>query len=185
MQQHDGTVVDTRQQLIEGLFAGWLIVGIPIHIGKRPKNSGIAECLCLLEVFHVEFALWGTIQLGHWAADDFFIQLFYSCKLCTERVNVGDFGHIRVRHGMVAYQMPLVYHTADKVRFGFQEVSDQKESGGRMMLVECVQNGWHIAVFKAGIKGQIDNGQRVLPAALRKRFQSGAAREWEKKAPSW
>ena len=59
--------------------------------------------------------------------------------------------------GVIAYDMPFLYHPLYKLRTGFQIVSHQKKSCRRLVLFQRVENFRRVAVLIPRVKGQIQH----------------------------
>ena len=58
---------------------------------------------------------------------------------------------------MVAHNMPLRHHALHQIAMVPNITANQKKSRRRLMLLQNVQNTAGAAIFKAGVKGQINN----------------------------
>ena len=65
VQQHDRTVVDTRDELGKRLLRGWLVVIEPIDLGEAPKDRMIAHLLRHLQIFLRINPLRRSVELLH------------------------------------------------------------------------------------------------------------------------
>ena len=68
-----------------------------------------------------------------------------------------------MRGGVVADGVPLRHHAPDQLGTGFDVVAYQKEGGGNLVLFQRIQNGGGVAVFKAGIKGDVQRFFAGIP----------------------
>lgn len=110
--------MNARQQLVERLLMGGLVVGIPIHICKAPEYGCIAQFLGLPEVFFAVFALRRPVKFGEFLAGQGFVLFFHTAQLLFKGGLVGDLRHVRMRRGVVPDDMPFLGHTFDKVGRG-------------------------------------------------------------------
>ena len=69
---------------------------------------------------------------------------------------VRDFRHIRVRIRVVADGVAFLCHTFYKIRLRLKIIADEEERCLYAVLFERVQNSLRVAVFKAGIKRDVD-----------------------------
>ena len=56
---------------------------------------------------------------------------------------------------MIAHRMSLCQHPFYQIRAGIQIIAHHEEGGGRVVLLQGVQNRRRIAIFKAAVEGQI------------------------------
>ena len=64
--------------------------------------------------------------------------------------------------GVVAYDVPLAQHPADKIRILLNVIAHDKERGFDIVLRQCLQNRLGTAVFIACVEGQIDLLLRLI-----------------------
>ena len=157
MEQYDGTVVDTGQELGIGLLRCGLVVHIPVHIRKAPQNGLVAQGLGLPQILHIVFSLGRAVVFAHGLAGGLLEEGLQGLQLLLESGLVADGGHIRVVIGVVAHHVPLRHHAADQVRGGLDHVARHKEGRRGVVLFQRVQNGGGIAVFIAAVKGEVDH----------------------------
>ena len=96
VQEHDSAWMDACEQLRKSLFFGWLLILIPVYIGKAPEEGFVSHILCHLEVGFAVFALRRAVEFGHFFTGDFFIDSLDFAKLLRKCFFRGNFGHVRM-----------------------------------------------------------------------------------------
>ena len=157
MKQDDGTGMNASGQLFESLLVGRLLILVPVYIGKTPEKSLIAEIFCHLQVLRAVFSLRRPVKFHHFLAGGLLVKSGNTVQLFGEGFLRGNFGHIRVRPGVVSDDMAFCRHAFDKIRLVGEKIADNKESRGCLMLLECVKDRRGVAVFIAAVKRQIDD----------------------------
>ena len=92
-------------QLFESLLVGWLLILVPVYIGETPEKRMVSEVLCHLQVLCAVFSLRRAVKFHHFLAGGLLIKSGDSVQFFGEGFLRGDFGHIRVRPGVVSDDM--------------------------------------------------------------------------------
>ena len=157
MKQNDGAGMNASGQLFESLLVGWLLILVPVYIGETPEKRMVSEVLCHLQVLCAVFSLRRAVKFHHFLAGGLLIKCGDAVQFFGEGFLRGDFGHIRVRPGVVSDDMAFCRHAFDKIRLIGEKIADDKERCGCLMLLECVKDRRGVAVFIAAVKRQIDD----------------------------
>ena len=107
-------------------FVG-LIILKPVYIGKAPKQGSISHPTGLLKVFLAVFSLRRTIKPGELLSHRLFVCIFKVRYFFFESLLIGNCRHVRVMHGMVAYDMTFRLHALYNFRVFFNVVSYQEK----------------------------------------------------------
>ena len=162
MQQNNRPVMHARQELGKRLLLCRLVVYIPVHIGKAPEIGTVAELLRHLQILLAVFALRRTVEPRHRLTDRFFVSLLDRRHFRLKRRHIADLGHVVMMIGVVADQMPLLRHAAQKLRRRLDIMPHHKKCRWGVMLFQRVQNLRRIAVFVSRVKGQIQHLLRCV-----------------------
>lgn len=108
------------------------------------------------EVFLTEFALRRAVELRHFAAENVPVQRFILLQFGLKALDIADLRHIRVRIRVVADGVAFLCHTFYKLRLRLKIIADKEERCLYAVFFERVQNSLRVAVFKAGIKRDVD-----------------------------
>ena len=156
MEQNDGAVVGVFEEKIFCIRRIGLLVVIPVRVSEAPKNRQIAEILRVSEVASVESALGRTVKSRHFKPCLFFVDRFQRMELAFQ-ISIGKLGHILVMCGMIADEMPLLCHAYDEVGVAHDEVFENEERACGIVLFQCIEDACHVAVFIAGVEGEVDD----------------------------
>ena len=165
MQQNDLAVVRAVKHFFYRRIARHLGIIVPVNVCKAPENGAVA---CFGGKFQI---LLGKSALGR--AVKFCAAYTYSLavvlkrfKLGKKRFLVADTGHILVACGVVAYKMPLVLHTANKIGVAARKIFKDKERSRNFLFFHNIKYFLNVAVFVACVKRQIYDFFFVVPGCV-------------------
>ena len=134
VQQHNRPRMNPSQQLFKRLLLRRLCIDIPVHIGKTPEKSVIAELFCHLEILRAVFSLRRSVIVRHLLPGHLGKKRGVVVHLFLERGKIRDRRHIGMMIGMVPHRMSLRHHPLGNLRRALQKMSHHKESGRRLVL---------------------------------------------------
>ena len=156
MQQHHHPVVDIGKDLFLCLLRVGLLVVVPVGISEGPEYRRQSQPRAVLERQLGERALRRAEQLAHRISGVFGVERFKVGDFLFERFK-RHIRHVLVRIRMVADQMSFLVHPFDQVGVGFDKIGQDKEGARPLLPFEDVQRFFDVAVFIAGVKGQVNH----------------------------
>ena len=157
MKQNHHARMGMGQNLGNRPFRVRLTVIVPVGVGIAPENGGVALFLRIAQILLGKPSLRRTIKGSHLPSRTVGVDLFQGRKLLAEQGFVGDSGHIRMLGRMIADQMPFLRHPTDQRGIALDQMLQDKKCSLGVVLLQGVQNLFHISVFVSGVKGQIQH----------------------------
>ena len=103
----------------------------------------------------VEFSLRRAVKFRHIKAGFFLVELFKLRELGF-KFGVGKLCHVLVVRRMIADEMAFLRHAYNKLRVSLNQIVEHEKRAGRVVLFQNVEDPFHVPVFIAGVKGEID-----------------------------